>query len=68
MKARKLKRIHKATLCRAGEKAVGMAASRNAMTLTPSAHDLSDSSLVDPAVDELTDMPVSFPIANPDKP
>jgi uncharacterized protein YegL len=48
-----------------------MAASTHAMTLTPSAHDLSKASLVDPAVDELTEdgsSATSFPIANPDKP
>lgn len=48
-----------------------MAVSNHAMTLTPPAHDLSKASLVDPAVDELTqadEMPTSFPIANPDKP
>jgi uncharacterized protein YegL len=45
-----------------------MAASTHAMTLNPSAHDLSKATLVDPAVDELMDTPVSFPIANPDKP
>ena len=45
-----------------------MAASRTAMTLTPPAHDLTEATLVDPAVDEILDTPASFPIANPDKP
>src|SRR5438128_2640989 len=62
-----IKRILEAALCRVGSKPVGMAPN-SAMALTPQAHDRSNAALIDPAVDELTDAPASFPIANPDKP
>ncbi|MEA3137382.1 MAG: hypothetical protein QOC71_1663 [Thermoplasmata archaeon] len=51
-----------------GKKLWVMAASTPAMPSSRIAHDLSKASLVDPAVDELTDAPMAFPIANPDKP